>query len=139
MKKITLILTALFIGIMSFNSCETREPCEQNQTGDITIKNLTGYWWYFALDDYNDFILYDGDSKTYYDEGAGSHDFYYYDDVIYDKWVWGGSEYLGACKHLTYTWYSSGKKSTKSEIYVEVTNEHGEVIKTITDFKPVER
>jgi len=138
MRKIKFVaVLALLIGFAF--SCEVREPCEINQVGDITIRNETGFWFYFALDDYNEFKLYDGDSKTYYDERAGTHDFYYYDDLIYEQWIWGGSKHLNACDHLTFTWVLNKKKSTERELYIEVTNERGDVIQTITGFKPINR
>lgn len=131
------LLLALFLGAaLSLNSCEDPPPyCETQNVGDITIVNKTGYWFYFALDDYNDFKLYDNGSKTYYDEESGIHYFYVYDDLNYNPGVWlYQTEHLSACEDLNFTWYLNKKKSTEGGFYLEISRD-GLVVKTISEFK----
>jgi len=85
MKKLLGFIAVLTIVIGTlFISCEKIEPCERDQTGDITVENQTGFRMTFALDDYNNFTLYDNGTKSYYNEDAGTHYFYYWDD-FYSK------------------------------------------------------
>jgi len=128
-------LLALFFGVALFlSSCEDPPPyCEVNNVGDITIVNQTGFWFYFALDDYSDFRLNDGASKTYYDEPAGTHYFYIYDDFT-STWYY-ETEHLSSCEDLTFTWYLNKKKSSARSFVLEIAR-NGEVIKTLTEFKP---
>ena len=129
-------LLALFFGAaLLLNSCEDPIPdCERYSYGDITIRNQTGFSLYFALDDYNDFLLYNGSSKTYYDEPSGTHYFYVYDGY---EW-WYDTEYLSACEDLTFTWYLNKKKSTESKFYAEISR-NGEIVSTLSEFKPVQK
>ena len=132
MKKILTLITVLFFSLMTFNSCEEPIPdCERYSYGDITIENQTGFSMYFALDDYSEFRLSDNGSKTYYDESAGTHYFYYYND-FYEQWYY-DTEYLSSCKHLTFTWSLNKKKSTDREITLEI-YENGKLINTLRDF-----
>jgi len=114
-------------------ACETIEPCERDQTGDITVENQTGFRMTFALDDYNNFTLYDNGTKSYYNEDAGTHYFYYWDD-FYEKWYYDTSR-LTACQDLVWTWYLSKKKSTGGGMVLIISDAFGNVIDTLDNFQ----
>ena len=117
LRKLSLVLIAmaLFAGSIGFFvSCETREACEINGTGDITIINNTGFTFVFDVDNLGEVTLRNGQRKVYSNVPAGSHRLYYWDD-FYEGWYY-NSYTLRVCEDLEYTWTLNKKKSTDRQI-----------------------
>ena len=109
MKKIGIIL-AIFSIILS---CNPKPECEVEYWGDVIVENQTGYsiWTDVTFNDVDinhEEYLRDRTSYRYMYVPSGSIEIW----LSYDgnDWVW-EYENLSACEELTFTWYSTNKKS----------------------------
>ncbi len=122
------------LALITLYSCEIIDPeppeppppdCEVYETGNVTVKNRTGYGGYVDCT---------RNSNTTYDErwvGNGSSTKYRNVDANETKRVWFSldkdswiydTEFLSPCEHLEFTWTNSGKKSTgeQKSFFIEV-------------------
>jgi len=139
MKKILMTLVAIIFTATIFTSCEpveTRKDCEINSYGEMTIRNSTGFRGYvdctYTRNGVNYEAYVNSGSSHKYQMDAGS--VYVWFSFNGNDWVY-DTEYLSSCENTTYTWYYDKKKSTDGGLNLEIKNEEGEVIKTITEFE----